>query len=287
MGLMAAIALAAGPASRPTTMLREDPPLVLPPKAGDLRGTISLADRVSQLSAVSRVTGRRYLPARFDKGTGEFVFEALPGDARYDLCLTLADGRRIEGIDLDWVEARLLRLAELRRQDLGLPPQVERAFTREDAAALLKYVADLKDFTDARRVLFLHGYGARATMLVEVMRTADFYAEREDEVIWRVELWYFTYEAGGWQRQANTERVLERMRIPVAQWKTITLVYEPSLSMHVDPDGRCEPVRYKVPDMLDPAKGRLAGTEFKQDTQPALLGIGSPASQPSTQGVDH
>lgn len=194
-GLLSAVALMLAAAPLP---LAEDPPLVGPPKTGSVTGTLSPAGIIKELRAVSRVTGDNFLPDQFDKATGRFTFDNLPGDARYDLIISLADGRGIEGIDLDFVDSRLLRLAEQRRRQLGLPAEPPRPFTAADAQEILKFVTDLKDFMDIRRVLYVAGQDRRATVLVELMRARDFHAAKPGEVIWRVELWYFQYYSGGW-----------------------------------------------------------------------------------------
>ena len=269
-----------GPA-RPA--LREDPPLATRPASGELTGRLSPAGKVARLEAVCRATGKRYRPASFDRRTGRFAFKNLPGDAAYDLCIVTADGASIEGIDLGWHEARLLRLTALRRRQLGLPAEPAHKFSRSDVQELLKYVRDLKDFTDVRRALYVAGHGRRAVMLVEVMRTRPFYARRGDELIWRTELWYFKYHYGGWERVPNVERVLERRRISAADWRKITKVYYPRLSIYIDPEGRSRPVTFRIPERLDPARGRLAGTEPVQHTKPLILGLDEPASQPAAK----
>ncbi|HUU21937.1 MAG TPA: hypothetical protein VM389_05315 [Phycisphaerae bacterium] len=270
--LMAAILLA-GCVLAAGEDIREDPPVATRPVAGDVTGRISPAGKVRELSAVCRATGKRYKPARFDAKTGEFLFKSLPGDAAYDLCIRTADGADIEGIDLTWHEARMLRLAEIRRKELGLAPEPPHRFGEADLAELEAYVRDLKDFADVRRPLYIHGFGRRAVMLVEAMRTRDFYAQRGGEVIWRTELWYFRYHYGGWERVANVERVLERHRIPHAQWRRITKVYYPELTAHVDEKGHAAPVAFEIPKALDPARGRLAGTEPVQKTKPIVIGM--------------
>ena len=262
-------AAAAGPAG---VEIAEDPPLATQPRSGSVSGRIAPAGKVSRLYAVSRVTGKRYAPARFDRKTGEFRFEKLPGDATYDVGIVTQGGARIEGIDLSWFEARLLRLAGLRRRQLELPAPRAHEFSDADVKELLAYVKDLKDFTDVRRVLVLRGRGSRAVMLVEAMRTRDFYAKKGDQLIWRTELWYFRYRYGGWERLANVERVLERHRIPAGKWRQITLVYYPELSVYVDESGRAKPLSFEIPGKLDPARGRIAGTEPKQSTKPIVVG---------------
>ncbi len=61
--------------------IREDPPVATQPTTGDVTGAITPPEKVQRLTAVSRATGKRYRPARFDRTTGKFVFRNLPGDA--------------------------------------------------------------------------------------------------------------------------------------------------------------------------------------------------------------
>ncbi len=263
-----AILLAAG--SQP---LVEDPPVARPPRAGAVTGCITPPEQIAGLAAVSRVTGKMYRPADFDAATGRFIFGDLPGDARYDIIIETTDGRRIEGIDLDFVDARLLRLAELRREALGLPAPPARTFTRADADAILHVVADSQDFADTRRVLYVSGDGPRATALVELIRAREFHASGRGELIWRVELWYFQYAAGGWQKVANQERVLRRERLSADRWATVDVTYYPALSFYIAPDGSSDPVEFTIPPAVDPSRGRPAGSEVELRTAPHVLGI--------------
>ncbi len=284
--LLLAIPIAGAlPAEPPLIPL--DPPVASRPAAGDVTGRITPPAKIARLYAVCRATGRRYEPGRFDRKTGAFVFRSLPGDATYDVGVVTTEGARLEGIDLSWHEARMLRLAAIRRQQLQLPPEPAHRFNRDDVEELLAYVRDLRDFTDVRRALYLRGHGRRATMLVEVMRVRDFYAKRGAELIWRTELWYFQYQYGGWERVANVERVLERHRIQRPAWEKITLIYDPRLSACVDETGRAEPVTFRIPERLDPARGRIAGTEPVQKTRPIVLGLAeaadAPASRPASE----
>ena len=276
----AAVALGAGAAK-----LTEDKPPLPPPRSGDVTGRIEPADRLRQLHAVSRVTGKTFRPDNLDPRTGSFAFRNLPGDATYDICMTTADGRTMEGIDLDFVDARLVRLAAERRKQLDMPPERQHAFSSEDVRELLAHVRDLKDFMEIRRALYIRGHGRRATMLVELMRAREFFDRKGDELIWRVELWYFENQFGGWERLANQERVLRRRRIPEPQWRKIHVEYYPQLSAYVKPDGSSEPVEFRIPDKPDPSRGRVAGSEIEIQTVPHISGLDvKPAatSQPAT-----
>lgn len=252
--------------------LKEDPPPVAPPKAGDVTGTITPAGKVARIEAVSRLTLKTYRPASFDKATGRFRFADLPGDADYDIRVTTTDGRTIEGIDLAWIEARMLRLSALRRRQLDMPPEREETFGLDDAKAILKWVEDWKDFMEIKRVLYVNGMGKRATVLVELMRTRKFHAAG-GTLVWRVELWCMQNEFGGWDRLANSERVLHRERISPGQWRKIDLQYFPELSAHVDPNGAGKPLNFKLPEKGDLSRGRLANTEPQCKTAPHIYGL--------------
>ncbi len=251
------------------------PPPIRPPKVGRVAGAIKPGQDVRSLQLVSRQTGKAYQTGQRDPVTGKFLFNGLPGDAAYDLIVEHTDGRRIEGIDLSFVDARLLRLAAARRKQLGLPPEVNRPFSQADTDALLRFVADMTDFMDTRRVLYLQGHGKRATMLVELLRTREFVASKDD-VIWRVELWYFEKHAGGWQRVRNQHRVVSRFRGPAEEWRKIAVEYRPTLSVHIDGKGRSGFVDFNVPETIDPTRGRPAGSEFVLTAKPHILGLAEP-----------
>ena len=262
--------------------LKEDPPTFRPPHPGKVIATVRPAAQVSAVSAVSRVTRKKYTPTSFDPKTGRAVFEKLPGDARYDLIVLTRDGRRFEGIDLDFVDRRLLRLADRRRKELDLPPERGHKFTQKDAQALVKWVKDLDDFMDIRRVLYVQGHGRRATLLVELMRGRDFYSQAGDQVIWRVELWYFEYQFGGWERIADQERVLERRRIPRSRWEAINVEYRPQLSGYVHPDGRPARIQFDLPKDADVSRGRIRRSQVKLKTTAHVLGLDVKPKPPAT-----
>jgi len=282
--LAGACAVASLAAFAQETRLVEDPPLVPAPRKGAVSGTIRPAAKLASLQAVSRETKRTYAPAEWDKAGGRFAFRDLPGDAAYDLVLTLADGRVIEGIDLEMPDARLARLADVRRKQLGLPGLPSHAFSADDANEIARYVAKMEDFVDLRRTLYIQGHGGQAAALVELMRTKEYYAARPGELIWRVELWYFQFNHGSWERIPESERVLRRERIPHEKWARISVEYDPALSVYVDPNGASKAVDYTIPDKPDPSRGRPAGTKPELDTPPHVMGVqrGTTGTQPSS-----
>lgn len=282
-GVFAFAALAGACAAMAAPELKEDPPSARRPSAGDVTGTITPTETVAGLKAVSRVTGKSYACDSFDRATGKFLFQGLPGDARYDVCVTMKDGREVQGIDLDYADSRLLALAAQRRKDLGLPPEPAHSFGNADAQALLAFAAKFEDFMEIRRPLYIQGHGPRATMLVELMRTREFYASA-GKIVWRVDLWYFEYRHGGWERAANQERVLRRERIDQADWKKINVEFYPELSATVDAEGKSQPVDFKLPAKPDPSRGRPANSEAELKAQPHVLGLDEPATSTAPSG---
>jgi len=273
---------------RGAVKLVDDAPAVKPPKSGGVSGIISSKTPIVSLHAVSRVTKNKHQPDSFTKSIGSFVFSGLPGDATYDLCVRLADGREIEGIDLDFVDSRLVKLAAQRRKQLGLAPDRSKKFTRDDADKILAYARDMEDFMEDRRVLYLKGHGRRATMLIEQMRLRKFVAAsgaaRPGKIIWRVELWYFLEQRGGWERVANQERMLRRIEDTPANWSRTHVEYYPRLSVRIDAEGKSRPVRFEIPAKADPTRGRVAGTDPKIKTKPYILGLDEkPTSRPATR----
>jgi hypothetical protein len=125
------------------------------------------------------------------------VFDKLAADASYDVHLDLADGGVIQGVDLGWYDE------EPAKPDAG-------EFTDDDRAAI-KTIIDVPSFYNKSDILAVRGDHSRATVLVQLVRDKDFY-HGKGEVIWRVELWYFQEEFGGWEKVAQQNRILRRER---------------------------------------------------------------------------
>ncbi|HOD80904.1 MAG: hypothetical protein BWX88_00620 [Planctomycetes bacterium ADurb.Bin126] len=256
----------------PAVKLQDDPPTVKTPKSGDLTGRIANPAKVADLSLVSRATRQTYTPKTWDRAAGRFTFASLPGDARYDLIIKTTDGRQIEGIDLDFCDLRMVRMAAERRKELGLPPERTQKFSADDAKAITEWISKLQDFMEIRRPLYIHGDGRRCTVLLELMRTREHYAG-SGQFVWRVELWYFQNEYGGWEKVPNQERVLRRNRIAPGEWSKIHLEYFPELSAQVDQAGYCRPIEFTIPDKGDLSRGRLPNTQPEVKTPPHISGL--------------
>jgi len=252
--------------------LTEDPPPARPPRAGNVTGTVTPASKVARIRLVSRVTGKTYAPKSFDRKTGRFVFEDLPGDAQYDVSLRTTDGRNIEGIDLEFVDHRMVRLAAARRKQLALPPEPAHEFSMDDVKELETFIRDMRDFMELRRILYLQGWGKRAVMLLELMRTREHY-DGQGRYVWRVELWYFEHHYGGWEKVKNQERFLHRQRVSPGAWRKFNIEYYPQLTARVEANGYAKAVTFRIPDKPDPSRGRPAGTKPELKTATHIRGL--------------
>jgi len=258
----------------------DDPPVIPKPMPGSVTGTISPVEKIRTLTAVSRQTGNFFTPTSYDPETGAFTFKDLPGAASYDICITTNDSREIQGIDLSFVDEYLLKLADLRRQQLKLPQlsHNEKPFGQGDVDVILKFVESWEDFMDQHRVLYISGNGARATVLVELMRTREFHGaknkgDESGDIIWRIELWYFTRSGGGWELIPNVERVLQRTRGKPGEWKKIDVTYYPELTARLDEQGKSPEIKFTIPEKSDSTRGRPPNTKPNLKTKPHIIGV--------------
>ncbi len=128
---------------------------------------------------------------RFDK--------LLPGE-RYDVTLTPPDGKQLRLIDLSW------------HSDAAPASPNPEALSDDDKAEITSIVKEIKSFMNKNDIVQLVGNADRAAAIVELTRDTDFHARAGDEIIWRVEVWYFENQAGGWAKVQQQNRVIERVR---------------------------------------------------------------------------
>mgnify|MGYP000743043777 CR=1 FL=1 len=140
-----------------------------------------------KLSTAGRIDGRM---VRFEK--------LLP-DTPYDIHIRLADGTTLAGVDLSWYSPD--------------PPKADSGELDEDDRGQIRaLVQDVRQFYDRAEILQLVGDHDRAVALVQQIRDSAFHGDKGGEVIWRIEVWYFANRAGGWERIAQTNKVLRRER---------------------------------------------------------------------------
>ena len=75
---------------------------------------------------------------------------------------------------------------------------------------------DVPGFYNKRDFLRLDGDHDRAVALLRLVRDNGFVNDKGGEVIWRIELWYFKNQAGGWEAVPQQNKVLRRERFPGA-----------------------------------------------------------------------
>jgi hypothetical protein len=126
-------------------------------------------------------------------------FTDLAAATPYDLRLELTSGLVLHGVNMGWYTS------EPANADAG-------PLDDDDRRQIGALVSDVKSFYDISRILALSGDHQRATVLVERIRDSAFYHAAGDEVIWRVELWYFTNDFGGWNELQQTNKILKRVR---------------------------------------------------------------------------
>jgi len=129
----------------------------------------------------------------------EARFSNLQPDTPYDLAIELADGTLLCGADFSWCDPT------------PPDPQAE-ALGDDDRQAINAIVTDILGFADKPKLAMLMGTHERAVGLVDLTRSKGFHSDKGDEVIWRVEIWFFRWENGGWERVPDQSRVLRRER---------------------------------------------------------------------------
>ena len=129
------------------------------------------------------------------------TFANVLPDTAYDVRVTLTDGTVVQGVDLGWYDEEPAKkdAADLDNDD------------REQIRAI---VQDVPGFYNKRDILVLRGDHDRAVALLRLVRDKAFVNDKGGEVIWRIELWYFKNQNGGWEAVQQQNRVLRRERFP-------------------------------------------------------------------------
>lgn len=122
-----------------------------------------------------------------DKGT--LTFTNVPVNMPLTVQATLADGTIVQGVDLSWYTQD--------KSPADAPP-----LTDDDREAIRAIVQDIPSFYNKSTIKLLAGDHSRATALVELVRESDFHAGKGN-MIWRVELYYFKFQYGGWKKSPS------------------------------------------------------------------------------------
>jgi hypothetical protein len=125
------------------------------------------------------------------------TFENLAADEKYAVKLELRDGIVVQGVDMGWYNEE--------------PDKPDRGELSDDDRTAIAQIVAVPSFYNKSDILAVRGNHDRATVLVQLIRDKDFY-NGNGQAIWRVELWYFHQEFGGWEKVAQQNKVLRRER---------------------------------------------------------------------------
>lgn len=128
-------------------------------------------------------------------------FDNLLPDTPYDIEIRLRGGIVLAGVNMGWYEP-----VDPAGADDAQP------LSDDDRKQITAIVKDVPSFYDQSDILQLVGDSRRAVALVQLERRRDFHNAAGGEIIWRVELYYFQNQAGGWEKAQQVNQVLRRMR---------------------------------------------------------------------------
>jgi hypothetical protein len=111
--------------------------------------------------------------------------------------LTDRNGTRLLGVDMSWYASA---------KPGGSPPS-------DDDRKEIQQILTVPSFYDKLNVLDLSGDNQHAVALIELLRDREFHAG-DKEVIWRLEIWYFEFQNGGWAKVSQQNKILDRQRFP-------------------------------------------------------------------------
>jgi len=147
-------------------------------------------------SATATTADKSNVTARTE--SNKAIFESVPGDVGVNVQLTLKDNTVLQGVDLSWYNEE--------------PPVADAGpLTDDDREAIRAIVQDVPSFYNKSDILLLAGDHSRAVGLVQLIRDTDFHASG-DNVVWRVELYYFKFQYGGWEKVQQQNKIVRRER---------------------------------------------------------------------------
>ena len=89
-----------------------------------------------------------------------------------------------------------------------------------------------------------------------VLRKEKFYAEKGDQVIWRVESWPFVWMRDVWHKPRKGLRVWQRLRISAAEFARMGHVFDPALGGIEVKAGETTTLDYTLPAKLPASLGK-------------------------------
>ncbi|MGH7213585.1 MAG: hypothetical protein ACREIT_02295 [Tepidisphaeraceae bacterium] len=160
---------------------------------------VELPEGLTAKSATLADRDARPLPGRGAIDGQTVRFQKLESDTPHSIVITLADGGILHGADLSWHNE------EPANPEAG-------AMTQDDLAQVNAIVTDVQAFTNKHQILHLRGDHERAVAVLQLVRDREFHADKGGEIIWRIEIWYFRNNNGGWEKERQLNRILRRER---------------------------------------------------------------------------
>jgi hypothetical protein len=147
-----------------------------------------------------------------DKGNGRWIFKKLPPGI-YDLVI-LADHRRFEGF----------QYAPIKEFDPFLPPS---GVVEEDASDfILDDIKSSQHYENKIEPLYLSGNKKIVRILVMLIRDKPTtYTDVPNAATIRHELWQYTWNYGGWQKEKRT-KVMDRILMPREELRKWTWLWD-------------------------------------------------------------
>ena len=185
---------------------------------GSVVGTLNKPDPVKAVSVIHRADPPVTYPGKLDPKTGQFTVPGLPLDKSYDLLIDLTSGARLEGVNL--------RVKPTDFKD-GDPPLI-----KADEDRLKEITKGLSKFEDVHEFLAVGGNAQHAAVVTNKLRTKPFYESKPEEVVWRLEVWFFAREEldDPWVKEQDTLFVIHyRERLQKADYEKKSITLDPKL----------------------------------------------------------
>jgi hypothetical protein len=223
--------------------------------------TIQLPEKIDAKSAVA-VNPDSKLQITGKVSDHSILFPQLLPDTPYDIAITLADGKVLQGVDMSWYNPD-----DAPEKDATPPGPL----TAEDLSAIRDIITIPTAFENKKDLLIINGTHQRATVLVQLIRDSDFY-NANGNIVWRIELWYFQYRHGGWERPRQTGKILRRERfanLKAFKDETEKFQYLPQLGgLRLPPPAKDKPQQTLKLDSTktpDPPKAKPKPVETEDD----------------------
>ena len=253
-----------------------------PALAGQMEVVVSNPEKVKEVKVIQRLPNdlmrinQKVVNAKPTDENGHFIVEDLPAGV-YDICIGTED-HRIEGVNLNagastdepvfhwWLPGNRLT-AERYDPNTAFEEGVEvteeerteairKKFRLDALLQCFETLAKIKRFENFFRVIYVSGTAQSAKALVELRRDGGHYGEQGDEVVWRSEVWTFTWANGAWVAQNRGATVIQRLRVQRSQFALFDTLYDPALGgIRIEADGKTT-VQYTLPAVLDDKMGK-------------------------------